>query len=188
VGTDWRAALVTGTGCAAAILCLPHLGTLSDAALIGLALVGFLLLLVGSLNAGWPDALAAVAVVLLSRRVCLQLIQPGLPEALQAISPYRVETAGSVFLRVTRWCCTRGWGVELRNGDYFGPLLNRVARRLEARHGGQSTTSERGREERDVARARSGLGVTAFASAWAEGRRMPLDQAVAYALEPVAEA
>jgi predicted ATPase/DNA-binding SARP family transcriptional activator len=42
---------------------------------------------------------------------------------------------------------------------------------------------EREEYERDVAVARSGLGETEFAAAWAEGRAMPLAQAVAFALE-----
>ena len=37
-----------------------------------------------------------------------------------------------------------------------------------------------------VAALRSSLGETAFAKAWAEGRAMTLDQAIAYALESTA--
>jgi hypothetical protein len=42
--------------------------------------------------------------------------------------------------------------------------------------------------DRDVAVARAQLGETAFAAAWAEGRAMTLEQAVAYALEEAPEA
>ena len=37
--------------------------------------------------------------------------------------------------------------------------------------------------DRDVAAARTQFGETAFAAAWAEGRAMTLEQAIAYALE-----
>ncbi len=48
---------------------------------------------------------------------------------------------------------------EQRDGDYFGPPLNRVARLLAAGHGGQTLLSR------------------------AEGQAMPLEQAITYALE-----
>jgi hypothetical protein len=44
-------------------------------------------------------------------------------------------------------------------------------------------SEERPSCERCMATARAALGEAAFAAAWAEGRAMPLDEAVAYALE-----
>jgi hypothetical protein len=43
--------------------------------------------------------------------------------------------------------------------------------------------SEREKYEREVGAARAALGEEAFASAWAEGEAMTLEQAIAYALE-----
>ena len=39
-------------------------------------------------------------------------------------------------------------------------------------------------DERTVAEGRTGLGEAAFAAAWAEGRAMSLEEALAYALSP----
>jgi hypothetical protein len=45
---------------------------------------------------------------------------------------------------------------------------------------------ERGVHERDVAAVREGLEQETFAAAWAQGRGMTLEQAIAYALERTA--
>ncbi len=42
--------------------------------------------------------------------------------------------------------------------------------------------------EQALASSRSHADADAFAAAWAEGRAMTLEQAIAYALEPVGEA
>jgi hypothetical protein len=43
--------------------------------------------------------------------------------------------------------------------------------------------SQRAEYERQIAAARSRLGDSAFAAAWAEGQAMSLEEAVAYAVE-----
>lgn len=43
--------------------------------------------------------------------------------------------------------------------------------------------AERPAHERELAALRTTLGVQPFGAAWAEGRALPLEQAIAYALE-----
>ena len=62
---------------------------------------------------------------------------------------------------------------ESRDGDYFGPALNRSARILAIGHGGQILLSA-------VAAA---LPARDFGSAWAAGRAMSMTDAVALAME-----
>jgi class 3 adenylate cyclase len=99
---------------------------------------------------------------------------------------------------------------EERDGDYFGPTVNRVARLLSIANGGQvllSTSThalatmpvaadalrevtgytmsvgEARMCEPYMSAARSELGETAFLAAWEEGRAMTEEQAIALALE-----
>jgi class 3 adenylate cyclase len=92
--------------------------------------------------------------------------------AVFSTAPDAVEAA----LATQRALCAETWGetpikvrmalhvgaAEARDGDYFGPPLNRVARLLSAGHGGQTLLS---------------------AAAQAAGRAMSMEQAIAYALE-----
>jgi hypothetical protein len=63
-----------------------------------------------------------------------------------------------------------------------------AAEALRQAHGLHFYTLLRTRSERYVAAARADLGEQAFASAWAEGQAMALEQAIAYALEDAPEA
>jgi hypothetical protein len=47
--------------------------------------------------------------------------------------------------------------------------------------------ADRAEHDRSIAAVRATLGESAFAAAWAEGWAMPFDQAVAYALEEIAD-
>jgi len=58
-----------------------------------------------------------------------------------------------------------------------------AAERLRQAIGCRSAPAARATYERAVAAARAQLGEEAFAAAWAEGRAMSLDQAIAYALD-----
>lgn len=57
-----------------------------------------------------------------------------------------------------------------------------AAAALRERAGAAAAARDRAKFERDVAAVRATLGPPAFDAAWAEGRAMPLDQAIAYAL------
>src|SRR5439155_15416527 len=59
-----------------------------------------------------------------------------------------------------------------------------AAEALYAATGGSVSPVERGTYERHLAAARAQLDGGAWAAAWAEGRAMPLERAVAHALEP----
>ncbi|HEX6736765.1 MAG TPA: tetratricopeptide repeat protein, partial [Vicinamibacteria bacterium] len=59
-----------------------------------------------------------------------------------------------------------------------------AAQALYGAAGGGVSPVERGTYERQLAAARTQLDEGAWSAAWAEGRAMPLEQAVAYALEP----
>ena len=54
---------------------------------------------------------------------------------------------------------------------------------LRAAIGAPLPPRDRTLHERDIAAVRARLGEAAFAAAWAEGRAMPPEQAVAFALE-----
>jgi non-specific serine/threonine protein kinase len=82
-----------------------------------------------------------------------------------------------------------GPGSEAGNTDFCrGTRLLGAAEALREATAGVLPAWERADYERCVAAAREALGEAAFAAAWAEGRALSLDEAVAYALEEVAAA
>jgi hypothetical protein len=72
---------------------------------------------------------------------------------------------------------TPGWAPPAADAD-AGPTLAQATESLRARL----------RDAAAAAAARAALGAEAFADAWAVGQAMPLEQAVAYALEAPAAA
>jgi hypothetical protein len=61
--------------------------------------------------------------------------------------------------------------------------LHAAAQALRDAIGKPVAPSRRAEHQRELAAARAALGKQAFAAAWAEGRAMTLEQAVAYALD-----
>ena len=69
------------------------------------------------------------------------------------------------------------------SGDSRAARLFGAADALYTANGGQGQPPVRADTERDLAAARAQLDEEGFAAAWAEGQAMPLEQAVAYALD-----
>jgi predicted ATPase/class 3 adenylate cyclase len=91
-------------------------------------------------------------------------------------------------LRDTAYCLEGLAGIAATSGQpQRGARLFGAAEALREVVGIPLPPVNRADYERDVAVARADLDETAFAAAWAEGRAMTLEQAMAYALEPTPE-